>query len=186
TIQGMVYKDINKSGSYDTGEPGIVNAWVAVTTNAGTNVVGYAYTDANGNYSIDVTANDPPHTSPYEITYQLPTNYYATSTSMLTGVYVQVGQTLTGKNFGVNTFQVISLTADRVLSLGSAELMEKDWSGGDNSYDTKAHKDVDLILGSEWVSNPNISVWFNQYNNTTLFNATPDYQVNAQSSALSM
>jgi prepilin-type N-terminal cleavage/methylation domain-containing protein len=185
-IQGMIYKDLNKNGVYDAGEPGIVNAWVAVTTNNGANVAGYAYTDNNGNYSIDITANDPPHTTPYQITFQLPTNYYATTTTMINNVYVQVGQTLTGNNFGVNNFQVISLTADRVLSLGSAELMEKDWNGSDNAYDTKSHKDIDLVLGSEWVSNPNISVWFNQYPNTPLFNPTPSYQVNAQSSALSM
>jgi len=188
TVQGTIYKDLNKNGAFDAGEPGIPAVWVAVTQNAGANVIGYAYTDASGNYSIDVPANDPPHTTPYEITFQTPTNYYATTTSMLTGVYVQVAQTLTGKNFGINNFQVISLTADRVLSLGSAELMEKDWSGGDNQYDSKSHKDVDLILGSEWVSNPNVSVWWNQYGSgaLSLFNATPSYQVNAQSSALSM
>lgn len=186
TIQGTIYKDLNKNGVLDAGEPGVYNVWVAVTTNSGTNVVGYAYTDVGGNYSIDVPANDPPHTTPYEITYQLPTNYYATTTTMHTGIYIQAGQTLTGKNFGTNTFQVISLTADRVLSLGSAELMEKDWSGGDNSYDSKSHKDIDLVLGSEWVSNPNISVWWNQYPASTLFNPTPSYQVNAQSSALSL
>jgi len=187
TVQGTIYKDLNKNGALDAGEPGVSGVWVAVTQNAGTNVVGYAYTDANGNYSIDVPVNDPPHTTPYEITFQTPTNYYATTSTMLTGVYVQIGQTLTGKNFGMNNFQVISLTADRVLSLGSAELMEKDWSGGDNQYDAKSHKDVDLVLGSEWVSNPNISVWWNQYPAPTgLFNALPDYQVNAQSSALSL
>jgi prepilin-type N-terminal cleavage/methylation domain-containing protein len=186
TIQGNIYKDLNKNGVLDAGEPGVYNVWVAVTTNSGGNVIGFAYTDASGNYSITVPANDPPHTTPYEITYQLPTNYYATTTTMHTGIYLTPGQTLTGKNFGTNTFQVISLTADRVLSLGSAELMEKDWAGGDNQYDAKSHKDIDLVLGSEWVSNPNISVWWNQYPASTLFNATPSYQVNAQSSALSL
>ena len=186
TVQGKVYKDLNKNSAWDSGEPGLSNVWVAVTKSSGTIVQSFAYTDANGDYSITVPANDPPHTTAYEVTYQIPTNYYAVSTTMITGVWVQPGQTITGKNFGANTYQVISLTADRVLSLGSAELMEKDWSGNDDAYDTKAHKDVDLILGSEYVSAPNISVWFNQWNNSTLFNATPDYQRNAQSSALSM
>jgi prepilin-type N-terminal cleavage/methylation domain-containing protein len=188
TVQGTIYKDLNKNGVLDAGEPGVSGVWVAVTQNAGASVIGFAYTDPSGNYSIDVPANDPPHTTPYEITFQTPTNYYATTSTMQTGVWVQAAQTLTGKNFGMNNFQVISLTADRVLSLGSAELMEKDWNGNDNAYDTKSNKDIDLILGSEWVSNPNISVWWNQYPASTgpLFNPTPSYQVNAQSSALSL
>ena len=186
SVQGTIYKDLNKNGALDAGEPGVPGVWVAVTQSAGTNVIGYAYTDPSGNYSIDVPANDPPHTTPYEITFQTPTNYYATTSTMLTGVWVQAAQTLTGKNFGMNNFQVISLTADRVLSLGSAELMEKDWQGGANQYDAKSNKDVDLVLGSEWVSNPNVSVWWNQYPSSTLFNPAPSYQVNAQSSALSL
>jgi hypothetical protein len=64
--------------------------------------------------------------------------------------------------------------------------MEKDWTGNDDQYDARSHKDVDLILGSEWVSNPNVSVWFNQWNASPLFTATPTYQVNALSSALSL
>ena len=59
--------------------------------------------------------------------------------------WVQGGVTYTGKNFGMATFQVISLNASRVLSLASGDLIENDYSGGA----TNAHKDADIVLGAD-------------------------------------
>jgi prepilin-type N-terminal cleavage/methylation domain-containing protein len=186
TVTGKVYRDLNRNGAFDTGETGMAGVWVAVTKNAGIDVLGFAYTDANGNYSIDVPNNDPDHVTPYQVTYQVPAGYFPMGVTVIQPIWLSVAQVIANQNFGVQSFTVITLTADRVLSLASTDLIEKDWSGNDNQYASKGHADADLILGSEWVSNPNISVWFNSWDTAPYFSGAPTYQKNAQSSALSI
>src|SRR5262249_18769334 len=76
------------------------------------------------------------------------------------------------------------LLADRVLALGTANLLEMDWSGNASQWSSKGSFDEDLILCSEYVSSPNISVWWNKMPTTPVFDSTFTYQRNAQSSAL--
>src|SRR5262249_15175013 len=73
---------------------------------------------------------------------------------------------------GMAGFQKITLTASRVLSLASADLIEGDWSGNKTS---EARGDADLVLGADNAGTDNISVWFNQYTQSPPFNATRDY-----------
>lgn len=186
TVQGKVWRDADRDGNVDLGEPGIPGVWVAVTKNATTDVLGWATTDANGDYSVEAPSNDPAHVTPYELTYQVPDGYYPMGASVIQPIWLDDGEVMTGMNFAVQSFNVITLTADRVLSLGSGELMEKDWNGNDNAYDTKSHKDQDLVLGSEYVSNPNVSVWFNNWDTFPYFSDSPTYARNAQASALSL
>jgi hypothetical protein len=47
---------------------------------------------------------------------------------------VQNAATVSGKNFGFANFTVITLTANRVLSLISTDLVEKDWSAKKRSW----------------------------------------------------
>ena len=169
-VQGMVYKDLNKNGVVDAGEAGLPNVWVGATTDNGLSISGYAYTDNNGAYSISVPANDPPHTMPYSVYVVPPAGYFPTGSTSIAGIYVQANQTLTGYNFGMASFQVISLAASRVLSLAAADLIEKDWPGNQTN---KAHADQDLILGADAGGTDNISVWFNQWNSSPLFTTTP-------------
>ena len=185
TVEGTVFRDLNRNGLFETGEPGIDHVYVMVTPD-GLSAAGYGYTDATGAYSINVPANNPPGTQPYHVMAVPPANHYATSSLWLGPVMLTAGQVLTGKNFGMQTFQVITLNASRVLSLGSTDLIEKDWSGGDNNWDTKGHQDVELILGADAGGTDNISVWFNAYNSSPIFAPAATYTRTAPQSVLSL
>jgi prepilin-type N-terminal cleavage/methylation domain-containing protein len=183
TVQGTVYRDNNKNGSYDSGESGIANVWVGVSKDGGITVQGFSYTDASGNYSIPkVPINDPPHTVPYSIMVIPPPGFFPTSTTAIPNVWLQFNQTLTGYNFGMSSFQIISLNASRVLSLASGDLQEKDYNGNASN----AHLDADLVLGSDTGGTDQISVWFNQWNAASLFNATPTYTRSAPNAVMGM
>ncbi|MEO5989833.1 MAG: prepilin-type N-terminal cleavage/methylation domain-containing protein [Candidatus Eisenbacteria bacterium] len=188
-IRGRVFKDTNKNGSLDGGEAGLERAWVGATTDGGISIAGYAYTDANGDYEIVTPANDPPRTKPYSI-YVVPVpGFYPTGSTSYNGIFVQASQILTGKNFGMGTFTVITLNASRVLSLSAVDLIEQDYSGGQSQY---ARADADLVLGADAGGTDNISVWFNEYANSPLFSASPTatrtsgYTRNAPNSVLSI
>ncbi|MBI5711694.1 MAG: prepilin-type N-terminal cleavage/methylation domain-containing protein [Candidatus Eisenbacteria bacterium] len=187
TVRGTVYRDNNRNGTLDGGESGIQNVWVGVSSNGGLSVAGFAWTDASGNYSVNVPANNPPGTTPYAILCIPPLGYYATSTTAIKNVLLSGGQVLTGKNFGMAAYQVITLNASRVLSLGSTDLIEKDWNGNQTQ---NARKDVDLVLGADAGGTDNVSVWFNQYSATPLFTAAPasptGYTRNAPNSVLAL
>ena len=183
TIKGKVFRDNNRDGALQA-EPGIKSVWVGVTTDGGVTIQGYAYTDDNGDYSIDVPVNDPPRTSPYSIYIIVPSGYFPTSRTAITGV-------LNNNNFGVVNYQIITLNASRVLSLGSANLMEKDWTGSNTNHQ---HGDADIVLGADAGGTDNISVWFNQYDSSPLFSPDPTapplgtygYTRNAANSVLSL
>ena len=182
-VKGKVYTDLNRNGVLDGSDTGIPNVWVGVSKDAGTTVAGYAYTDANGDYDIMAPANDPPHSTPYAVYFSPPAGFFATSVTSIGNLWLQAGQILTGRNFGVASFQVITLSASRVLSLVSTDLIEKDWNG---SHTENARQDQDLILGADAGGLDNVSVWFNQYASTPLFNSTPDYTRLAPNSVLAM
>lgn len=171
-IKGTVFRDANGDGSKQGGEAGIQNVWVGVTTDGGYTVAGFAYTDGSGNYSIAVAANDPPKTTPYQIMVIPPAGYYPTTTTSINGVYLQAGNTISNQNFGMNSFQVISLTASHVLCVGSADLVEQDWNG---NHTERRNGDADIVLGSDASGTDQVSVWFNQYSATPIFNSSPDY-----------
>jgi prepilin-type N-terminal cleavage/methylation domain-containing protein len=182
-IKGTVYRDANNDGTKQNSEAGIPNVWVGVTTDGGYTIAGYAYTDASGNYSIAVAANDPPKTTPYQIMVIPPAGYYPTTTTSINGIYLKGGNTLSGQNFGMNSFQVISLSASHVLCLGSADLVEKDWNG---THTDRRNGDADIVLGSDAAGTDQVSVWFNQYSSTPIFNASPDYTRPAPNSVMSL
>jgi prepilin-type N-terminal cleavage/methylation domain-containing protein len=172
-VTGKVFLDANRNGVLDGSETGLANVWVGVSNNGGANVAGYAYTDASGNYSVTVPINDPPHTTAYTAYFTPPAGYFPTLGLTIGSLWVQQGQTLSGKNFGVASFQVISLSASRVLSLTAADLIENDWNGG---HTENARQDQDLILGADAGGTDNVSVWFNQYATSPLFTSTPTGQ----------
>ena len=170
TVRGNVYRDNNRNGVLDAGELGISGVWVGVTSDAGVTVQGYASTDGSGNYSIQVPINDPPHTKAYAIYFVVPNGYFASSRTAISPIWLTAAQTLSNNNFGVVAYQIISLNASRVLSLGSANLMENDWTGNQTDH---AHGDNDIVLGADAGGSDNISVWFNLYDSTPLFAPTP-------------
>lgn len=182
TIQGKVYRDNNKNGVLDAGEAGIGNVWVGVSKDGGGTLLGFGYTEASGNYSIRAPINDPPHTTAYDVMAIAPPGYFPTSPSDIGGIWVQANQTLTGPNFGMSSFQVISLNASRVLSLVSGDLVEKDYIGAI----ANAHKDADILLGADAAGADQVSVWFNQWNASPLFTATPTYPRSAPQAVMSM
>ena len=182
SVRGKVYRDNNRNGVLDAGETGIQGMWVGVTKD-GIQISGYAYTDASGDYSVRTPINDPPHTQAYYVYTVPPAGYYPTSTTAISNLWVQNNAILTGKNFGMAGYQVITLNASRVLSLVSGDMIEKDWNGNQTQ---NARKDRDLVLGADAAGADNISVWFNDYNNTPLFTPNPDYTRLAPQSVLSM
>ena len=186
-IKGKVFRDDNRNGVLDGAEPGIQNVFVSVVSGGGTVTQGYAYTDASGNYSITVPANNPPGTNVYYVTVIPPSGFFPIGSTSLGPILVSANQTLTGKNFGMAAFQIISLAASRVLSLASTDLQEHDWTGANLAT---AHADADLVLGADAGGTDNVSVWFNQYDTTPLFSMSPisatGYTRNAPQSVLSM
>ena len=186
-VRGKMYRDNNRNGVYDGGEPGIQNVWVGVTSDAGSTIHGYTNTDAAGDYTINVPVNDPPRTTPYAIYTIVPNGYFPTSRTAIYPIWVQDAVTIGNNNFGIVAYQIITLNASRVLSLGSTDLIEKDWNG--NQTD-RAHGDADIVLGADAGGTDNISVWFNQYDTTPLFSPSPadptGYTRNAANSVLSL
>lgn len=186
-VSGRVFRDNNKNGVPDGTDAGLSNVWVGATTDGGLSVQGYSFTDATGNYTLSVPANDPPRTQPYTIYMLPPAGFFPTTTTAIAGVYVQAGQTIPAQNFGMASYQVITLNASRVLSLAARDLIEADWNGNQTQ---NARADADLVLGADAGGTDNVSVWFNQFATTPLFgtaaSSAPSYTRNAPQSVLAM
>lgn len=170
TVSGKVFLDANRNGVLDGSEVGLSNVWVGVSKDQGLTVAGYALTDGSGNYTITVPANDPPRTQAYSVYIVPPGGYFPTSAQAITGVWVASSPAVTGKNFGLANYQIITLTASRVLSLIAGDMMEADWQGNRTA---EGRRDQDLILGADAGGTDNVSVWFNQYSASPLFTTTP-------------
>ena len=182
-LRGTVYRDNNRSGSMDGGEQGIPNVWVAVTPDGGATVQGFDYTDASGGFNIKAPSNDPPHTTALYLMCIAPTGFFPTSTTSIGPLWIQDGQIYNNNNFGMSSFQVIVLNASRVLSLASADVVEKDWPGASVAL---AHQDADIVLGADAAGTDQVSAWFNQYNVTPLFTTAPTYTRSAPQAVLAM
>ena len=170
TIKGQVFRDNNRNGVPDGTDAGLGNVWVGVTTDGGVTVQGYAYTDGTGNYEITVPANDPPHTNAYSVFIVPPAGFFPTNSTTIGSLWLQRNQTLTGKNFGMSSYTVITLNASRVLSLASMDLVEKDWNGNQTQ---NRRQDPDIVLGADAGGTDQVSAWFNQYATSPLFSASP-------------
>jgi prepilin-type N-terminal cleavage/methylation domain-containing protein len=182
TFRGTVFTDNNRDGAMQAGEVGIAGVWVGVTPDAGVTVAGWQYTDASGNFSIDVPERHSP-SAPYYIMTIVKPGYFPTSTTQVGPLYLNAGQILSNNNFGEVGYQVITLNASRVLSLAATDLIEGDWNG---SHTENAHGDVDLVLGADATGTDQISTWFNQYSSSPLFNPNPTRSYTAQQSVLSI
>lgn len=182
TVKGTVFTDANRNGVMDSGETGIQGVWVGVTPDAGVTVLGFQNTDASGNFSIDVPAVYSP-AAPYYILSVVKPGFFPTSSTSIGPFYLSGGQVILNNNFGEVGYQVITLNASRVLSLASADVIEKDWNGNQTQ---NRHGDTDLILGADASGTDQLSIWFNQYNNSPLFDPNPTYTRTAQASVLSM
>jgi prepilin-type N-terminal cleavage/methylation domain-containing protein len=182
-VSGRVFRDNNRNGVADATDAGLSNVWVGITTNGGVTVQGYSFTDASGNYNITVPANDPPHTQAYTIFMTPPAGFYPTTTTAIPNVWVLGGATLPNQNFGMASYQIITLNASRVLSLAARDLIEADWNG---SHTENARADADLVLGADAGGTDNVSVWFNNYASTPLFTPSASYSRNAPQSVMAM
>jgi hypothetical protein len=167
-----VFQDFDRDGVMDAGESGKPNVWVGVSPDGGLTVAGYTTTNASGDFSLMVPANDPPATNPYQVYIVVPPGFFPTTTTARGPILLSPGEVISGQTFGLDGFQKISLSAQRVLSLGSGDLIEKDWNGG---HTERRGGDADLVLGADNLSTDQVSVWFNQYDSTPLFNTSRDY-----------
>ena len=182
TVSGKVFVDKNKDGLLDANENGIEGVWVGVTPDGGSTVRGWAISDKDGLYTIEVPTVSSP-AAPYYVMTIVKPGYYPTSTTSIGPFYVASGQVLPNKNFGEVSYQVITLQASRVLSLATTDLIEEDWSG---SKFNEANADQDLILGADATGSDQISIWFNVYPTSKIFDAQPIAAYTAQSSVLSI
>jgi prepilin-type N-terminal cleavage/methylation domain-containing protein len=182
TVKGKVFLDNNRNGVLNIGELGIEGVWVGITPDAGSTVLGWQNTDASGNYSIVVPEVQSP-SPPYYAMIIVKPGYFPTSTTSVGPFYLLTGEIRLNNNFGMANYQIIRLTASRVLSLASTDLIEGDWNG---SHTENAHGDTDLILGADATGSDQISTWFNQYDNASIFNPDPTRSYTAQSSVLSI
>lgn len=180
TVKGRVFEDNNHNGVLDAGEPGIAGVWVGVTPDAGITVLGWQTSDASGDFSIDAPAVASP-AAPYYIMTIVKSGFFPTSTTSIGPFYLYGGQVIPNNNFGEDGYQFISLNASRVLSLGSGDLIEKDWKGAKTE---NARGDAELILGADASGTDQLSVWFNNYDASPLFDAVPNYTRTAQGSVL--
>ena len=180
TVQGKVFTDNNRNGVLDAGESGLQGVWVGVTRDAGSTVLGWAYSDGSGDYSIDVPSVQSP-ALPYYLMSIVKPGFFPTSSTSIGPFFLNPGQTIASNNFGESSYQVITLNTSRVLSLASADLMEGDWNG---SHTENARQDVDLVLGADATGADQIMTWFNQYDNTPLFDAAPSRSYTAQSAVM--
>jgi prepilin-type N-terminal cleavage/methylation domain-containing protein len=183
TITGTVFRDNDRDGVLDSGEVGIPNVWVGVTNDGGVTILAYEYTDPAGTYQLTVPINKPPGTTPYQIITIVPSGYYATGTTSIAPVWVQAGDLIKNQDFGMLGYQIITLNASRVLSLSSGDLVEK--IGADNGGNN-ARRDADLVLGADAGGTDNVSIWYNDYDNSPVFVPTPSYTRNAPQSVLSL
>ncbi len=181
-VRGKVFVDNDRDGTFDTGELGLEGVYVAVTPDAGTTVVGWQYTDASGDFDITAPERLSP-APPYYIMTIVKPGFFPTSSTSIGPFYLNTGEIRTGNNFGEVGYQVIKLTASRVLSLASTDLIEADGSG---NKPENGRGDTDLILGADATGADQISTWFNQYNNTPIFDSNPTRSFTAQSSVLSI
>jgi type II secretory pathway pseudopilin PulG len=172
TISGNVFQDFDRDGVKDAGDTGKGLVWVGVSPDGGLTLAGYTTTNASGDFSLTVPANNPPGTEPYQVYIVVPPGFFPTTTTSRGPILLSAGQVITGQNFGLDGFQKISLSAQRVLSLGSGDLIEKDWTGNSVS---KRGGDADLVLGADNLSTDQVSVWYNQYDATPLFLSTRDH-----------
>lgn len=169
-VKGVVYTDANRNGVFDGSEVGIPDVWVGVTNDGGVTVLGYALTDAEGAYDVVVPINDPPRTTAYTVYMVPPGGYFPTSSTAIGNLWVQANATLSGRNFGMANYQIITLNASRVLSLAAADVIEADWQANKTNL---ARADQDLLLGADAGGTDNVSVWFNRYASSPLFSASP-------------
>lgn len=169
-IKGKVFSDANRNGVLDVTETGIADVWVGVSSDGGVTVLGYAYTDANGDYDVTAPVNSPPNITPYSVYTVPPGGYFPTGNTAIGGLWVTSSLPLVGKNFGMANYQIITLNASRVLSLAAADLIENDWQANKTNL---ARADKDLILGADAGGTDNVSVWFNRYAASPLFGANP-------------
>ena len=181
-VRGRVFHDRNGNQIQDGIDNGLQNVWVAVISSTGS-VIAYQYTNATGDYTIEVPANSPPGTNVYHIECVPQNGYYASTATTINNILLTAGQTLNDQNFGLNSFQMINLTASRVLSLASGNLIEKDWTGSGTG---NARRDADLILGADANGTDQLSVWFNDYDANPLFNTTRDYSRTAPNAVLAL
>jgi len=181
-VRGKVFLDSDRDGTLDAGETGLEGVWVGVTPDAGATIVGWQRTNSTGDYSIAVPELQSPAPPYYVMTIVKP-GFFPTSTTSIGPFYIATGEIRLGNNFGMANYQIIRLTASRVLSLASADLIEGDWNGVQTQ---NARKDTDLILGADATGTDQISIWFNQYDDPQLFNPDPTRSYTAQSSVLSI
>jgi hypothetical protein len=97
---------------------------------------------------------------------------YGTDADPITGVYLQNNQARTNQNFALGKLAFWQKDPDDpTTAIVATDLIENDWTGSQTQH---ARKDVDLVTGSDRTTNSTVEEWFNQYDRTPNFMATPN------------
>jgi uncharacterized repeat protein (TIGR01451 family) len=126
TICGTVFQDLNGDGVQDNGEPGLANQEVHIGPSGG-----YAYTDANGNYTYAVASGI------YNIRFVNPNGYTVTiplgpTPGRYDSVHISGGYTHCGFNFGIVDSDV-TISGYVYFDANNNGVMDAGESGNDNA-----------------------------------------------------
>jgi hypothetical protein len=140
SLGDKVWRDDNKNGSQDAGEPGLAGITVTLKDNAGV-VLGTTVTDAYGNYLFDNLA-----VASYTVTFTLPANYSFTTQTNTTDDNNTTGASTTGSDANAVTGQTYTIVL----------------SAGENNRNI----DAGMIFNTPTASNSlGDRVWFDTNNN---------------------
>jgi hypothetical protein len=160
TLEGYVYVDDDKNGVRGSGEQGLAN--VSLTLSTGET----ALTDAGGFYSFSLQPGK------YDI-YQVDQDGYTSTTpNIVYGIVIDTGVTVT-QDFGDILLKDLTFVE---VAIGDTQ-RPLSVSVGDIREDTR--DDLDIVLGTPAPTN-NLFFWLNEYQNATtpltdLFNKTPNF-----------
>lgn len=166
TLEGHVFVDVNENGVRNTGEEGIPNVFISVSSGDTTR------TNANGHYRFNLAPGV------YSVTETLPAGYTATTVTSYVNIPITADTTIV-RDFGnildlrQDFVEIHISNTDRVLSVRTADLGEDD------------RRDTDIILGTALHTGfGNMLIFHNQWENwatpiTELFNSDPTYRRDA-------
>ncbi|MDD3642006.1 MAG: SdrD B-like domain-containing protein, partial [Candidatus Krumholzibacteria bacterium] len=163
TLEGYVFLDTNEDGARNTGEGGLPNAVIRISSGDSTR------TNASGFYLFNLSPGT------YSVTEVDPVGYTSTTVNSYLDIPITADTTVT-RNFGdilqvTQDFVEIHISnTERVLSVTTADLREDD------------RRDIDIVLGTALLTGfGNMLVFQNQWESATtpiteLFSPDPDYR----------
>jgi hypothetical protein len=178
-IRVAVWHDRNRNGRADGREPRIPDATADILGADGV-VVASGRTGRDGEFEAEVPAVGEGSRG-YTVELAPPPGFHPTTPCVTGGLAPPAGGAARA-GFGVTEYRTVVLSAPRIRALVHCDLMERDWSGTPRG----AHRDQDLVAGADAAGTDQLSVWFNRFDSSTLFNSARDYARTVPNTVLSL